>query len=165
MRWYPRLNLEAGVGVTADRVGNLDRSNAREGNIGLRITFPLIDHGKRKAKLDEAQANFRETIQLQRQQILAAQADAETALGKVHWTAKQSELTTRSATAAGKASALSMKRYEAGNMDVFQYLVLERSHLNASRSAVRARTAQLRANVALIRALGGGWTAANASTK
>jgi outer membrane protein, multidrug efflux system len=51
-----------------------------------------------------------------------------------------------------------MKRFEAGSIDVFQHLQVDRVRLEASRNAVRARTSELRASVALIRALGGGWT-------
>lgn len=155
---YPTLKLEAGVGLTADEPTNLDRNEAQEGMIGLRLTFPLIDTGGRQeARVDEAKSKYGEEEQLQKQQILTAFAEAETALGKVHWSGQQSRLATQSSASATRAAELSMKRFESGNIDTFQFLQVSLSRLEASRKAVRARTAELRASVALIRALGGGW--------
>ncbi len=156
---YPTLKLEAGIGVTADTIGNLDRNEAQEGMVGLRLTFPLIDlGGRQKARVDEAKFKYGEQEQLLTQQIFAAFSEAETALGKVHWSGKQSALAAQSATSATRAAELSMKRFESGNIDTFQFLQVSLTRLEASRKAVRARTAELRASVALIRALGGGWT-------
>ncbi len=161
---YPTVKLEAGAGLTASRLSNLDRNAAQEGSIGLKITLPVFDGGRRKAKIEEAKAIYSEQLQSQRQQVLAAVADAEISLGKVHWSNRQSQLAARSAEAATRVAELSMKRFEAGNIDTFQHLQVDRVRLEASRIAIRARTSELRASVALIRALGGGWTTSQNST-
>ncbi len=163
---YPTVKLEAGAGLTTSSLSNLDRNAAQEGSIGFRITLPAFDGGRTKAKIAEAKANYGEQVQAQRQQILAAVAEAETALGKVHWSGQQAQLANRSADAAARVAELSLKRFTAGNIDTFQHLQVDRTRLESARAAVRARTAQLRATVSLIRALGGGWTnAQNLPTK
>jgi multidrug efflux system outer membrane protein len=158
--YYPTLQVRAGAGLIAGRASNLDEDAARDGHIGFSFSVPLFDGGRRRAKLKEAEALHGELQQSGRQQVLAAIADAETAMGKVHWTGQQRTMAGRAADAAAKAAALTTLRYEAGTVNILQQLLAERLRLDAARSSVRARTAQLRAAVTLIRALGGGWIAA-----
>ena len=156
--WYPTLRLQAQAGVSADRIGKLDNDAARAGSIGFSFSLPLFDGGRRRAALDAAQAAQREGIEQQRQIILAASADAETALGKVFWGRRQLEQASAAATAAEQSASLVSEKYAAGGVDTFQLLLAERLRLDAARMKARAQASGLRAVVALIRALGGGWS-------
>ncbi len=156
--WYPTLHLEANAGLSADRTSRLNDEAARAGSIGFTFSLPLFDGGRRRAALDAARAAQREGIEQQRQIILTAAADAETALGKVFWGRQQLERASAAATAAERSTSLIGDKYAAGGVDTFQLLLSERLRLDAARMRVRSQTTSLRAVVALIRALGGGWS-------
>jgi multidrug efflux system outer membrane protein len=156
--WYPTLHLEARTGVSAESVSRMDEDAARAGSIGFTFSLPLFDGGRRRAALDAAKAAQMESIEQQRHIILAAAADAETALGKVFWGRQQVEQSSAAATAAERSASLIGEKYAAGKVDTFQVLLAERLRLDAARMKVRSQTTSLRAVVALVRALGGGWS-------
>lgn len=156
--WLPTLSLQARAGLSADRVGRFDDDAARAGSIGFTFSLPLFDGGRRRAALDAAKAVHREGIEQQRQIILTAAADAETALGKVFWSRQQHQQASAAAHSAERSASLVSEKYQAGSVDTFQLLLAERLRLDAARMKVRAQTASLSAVVTLIRSLGGGWS-------
>lgn len=156
--WYPTLRLQARAGVSAEHAGRFDDDAARAGSIGFSFSLPLFDGGRRKAALEAAKAAQREGMEQQRQIILTAAADAETALGKVFWGRQQHERASAAASAAERSASLVSEKYAAGGVDTFQLLLAERLRLDAARMRVRAQITSLRAVVTLIRALGGGWS-------
>lgn len=155
--WLPSLHLQAGAGGSAERFSGLDDEAARAGTIGFSFSLPLFDGGRRRAALDAAKASHQEGVEQQRQIILAAVADAESALGKVYWGREQHAQAAASAEAAARSASLISSKFAAGGVDTFQQLLAERLRLDAARLKVRTQTAELRSVVALIRALGGGW--------
>jgi multidrug efflux system outer membrane protein len=155
--WLPSLHLQAGVGSSSERFSKMDEDAAQAGMIGFTFSLPLFDGGRRRAALNAAKATHQEGVEQQRQIILAAVADAESALGKVYWGREQHAQASASAEAAGKSASLISSKFAAGGVDTFQQLLAERLRLDAARLKVRTQTAQLRSVVALIRALGGGW--------
>lgn len=156
--WYPTLHLEARTGLRAESVNRFNDEAARAGTIGFSFSLPLFDGGRRRAALDAAKAAQQEGIEQQRQIILTAAADAETALGKVFWGRQQVEQSSAAATAAERSASLIGDKYAAGGVDTFQVLLAERLRLDAARMKIRSQTTNLRAVVALVRALGGGWS-------
>lgn len=155
--WLPSLHLRAETGMSAERVRSMDESAAHSGSIGFLFSLPLSDGGRRRADLEATKASHQEAVEQHQQVILAAAAEAESALGKVYWGRKQHEQATASAAAAAKSASLMSSRYAGGGVDTFQNLYAERLRLDAARLKVRAQTVELRAVVVLVRALGGGW--------
>ena len=155
--WLPALNLHAGAGISADRLHRLDDKTAQTATVGFSISLPLFDGDRRRSDLDAAKAFHQEGVEHQRQIILAALADAETALGKVYWGREQRVRSVASAEAASRSASLIRSKFAVGEIDTVQQLLAERLRLEAVRLKVRAQTTELRSMVTLIRALGGGW--------
>ncbi len=155
--WFPTLNLEASGGRNAERLSRLDGNDARGGSIGFSLNLPLFDGGRRSAVLDTAKAAQKEGVEQQKQIVLTAIAEAETALGRVFWTREQHAQAVAAAEAATRSASLVSSKFAAGSADTFEQLLAERLRLDAARLKVKTQTAQLRAAVGLIRALGGGW--------
>lgn len=155
--WFPTLNLEASGGRSAERISRLEGNDAQAGSIGFSLNLPLFDGGRRRATLDTAKAAQKEGVEQQKQIVLAAVAEAETALGRVFWTKEQHTQAAAAAEAATRSASLVSSKFAAGSADTFEQLLAERLRLDAARLKVKTQTAQLRAAVGLIRALGGGW--------
>ena len=63
------------------------------------------------------------------------------------------------AAAAQQALDLALNQYRQGAVAYLDVVQAQTAQLDAQRSVLDLQTRQLRANVALVRALGGGWTA------
>ena len=60
---------------------------------------------------------------------------------------------------ARESVALTQNQYKAGTVGVLNVVLVQAAQLNEERSAVQLVARRLGANVALVRALGGGWRA------
>lgn len=155
--WFPSLHLQAGAGGSSERFNRLVDDPSQVGSIGFSFNLPLFDGGRRRAALNAARAAQKQGFEQQRQVVLAAVAEAENALGKVHWGREQHVHAAAAAEAAARSASLMASKFAAGGADTFEQLLAERLRLESARLTVRTQTAQLRSVVALIRALGGGW--------
>lgn len=157
--WFPSIGLNASFGYQSNQAGGwLSAPNAAWA-IGPSLLLDLFDTGKRRAQvaqaraaLDEAGANYRGVVLGAFQQV-----EDNLALLQHYKTAAEAE---QSAVASARRSLdFAMTRYREGAVSYLEVVQSQTSALTAQRAALDLDTRQLRASVALIRALGGGWQA------
>ena len=78
--------------------------------------------------------------------------------------AAQAEARRRAVADAGQVLDLSQKRYLEGATNYFDVVDAQRSRLGAELNGVQTLEARFAATVALVRAIGGGWTASDAKS-
>ena len=154
---FPRFSLGGGLGLSADRLGDLADRASRSWSIGPSASWPLFDAGRIRANIEirslvqeEALINYRATI-------LTALQDVETAL-VAFATEQEHRRSLEAAVAANRrAVELSTRLYTGGESDFLNVLSAQRSLLSSEDALVQSDR-NLAANVvAIYKALGGGW--------
>lgn len=159
---YPRIGISGSIGPGYLRA--LDNSST--GNqwlLGpLQITLPLFDGGALAAGVVAARARYDEALSAYRAAVRAAVREVEAALVTLAATA-QREADLRVAVDGFEASLLATDaRFRGGLGSLFELEEARRSLLLARSSLVELQRERVSAWIALYRALGGGWSPADA---
>jgi multidrug efflux system outer membrane protein len=162
--FFPTIALTGSAGWESSDFSDLLSGDTRVWSFGPKLYLPLFQGGRNRANLTRAEAAFAEQSARYRQSVLVAFRDVRDALAATRFLAEQTSATERAATAARRASDLSRIRYDAGAVSYLEVVESERSALDAERSLARLRGQRLVAAASLIRALGGGWENASATT-
>jgi multidrug efflux system outer membrane protein len=164
--FLPQLILTASGGAESLTLGDLFQWSSRTWALGQAggLSMTLFDSGRTIARVDAADAAYRESVANYRQQVLVAFRDVEDTLSAQRLLAEQSMKIEEAATAATRATSLIQKRYDEGDVNYFEVVDAQRSSLTAQRAHVQTRGQRFLATVALIRALGGGWDTTETAT-
>ncbi|HUF82916.1 MAG TPA: TolC family protein, partial [Burkholderiales bacterium] len=125
--------------------------------VGALLSLPLFDGGRRKAGVQNAEAELDAALASYREQVLVAFKDVEDQLSALRLLAEQAEAQSRAVASASRATTLSDARYRNGYVSQLDLLDARRSELRNRRQALQVRSAQYQATVGLVRALGGAW--------
>ena len=156
---FPTVSLTAAAGVQsaqfADLVGG---PGAAIWNIGVALSAPIFDAGRRSARVDQASARSEQAVAGYQRAIETGFREVADALSNVQQTGEsEAELKDR-LDAARNALELSTLRYQSGYSPYLEVLDAQRTANDAELAFVRNRQARLAFSVDLIKALGGGWT-------
>ncbi|MGH6827956.1 MAG: efflux transporter outer membrane subunit [Rhizomicrobium sp.] len=146
---YPALNAAA----TALPVTGLTES------IGGSLVEAIFNGGRLEGRVQETRARQDELLAAYRAAVLGAFSDVENALGAVSHFAAQEAALQEEATQSEMALAAARRKYTAGYADFLVVTDAERLLYSARDQLSDIRRARLAADVALFKALGGGWTA------
>ena len=156
--FYPRFTLSL-LGGAQDTGLNLLTPGNSLYSVGPSVSLPLFDAGLRKAQLEAANAAYAQATAAYRSTILRAVKEVQDNLSALRWLAVEARATGAAAEAAGKAAEMAMSLYRDGASSYLDVVTAQNAALDAQRTAIAVRTRQLDANVALMLALGGGWSA------
>jgi len=155
--FYPNVNLVGLIGVQSLGIGNLAHAGSNLGSVGPVLTLPIFDGGRRKAGFkvaradyDAAVAAYDATLNLALEEV----ADAVTSQRALDRRLADSRLARDAAT---QAWTLAKRRYAAGASDFTAVLVAEDRMLAAQRGVAALEARCFILDLALVRALGGGW--------
>lgn len=160
--WFPSFTLAAGQGFASNDLRDLIAVAARAYSVSALLAMPLLDGGRRKAAIDGAGAELTSSIASYREQILVAVKEVEDQLSSLRLLAGQAGMQAEAVTAASRAAALAQSRYQSGLASQLEWLDAQRAELRNRRQALQVSLSQYQSTVGLIRALGGGWDAAQA---
>ncbi|MBV8473110.1 MAG: efflux transporter outer membrane subunit [Hyphomicrobiales bacterium] len=155
--FYPRFTINL-LGGSQDTGLNLLTPGNSLYSLGPTMSLPLFDGELRKAQLEAANASYAQTVANYRSTILRAVREVEDNLSALRWLAAESHATDTAAEAARKAADMAMKLYRDGASSYLDVVTAQNAALEAERLVIVLRTRQLDANVALMLALGGGWS-------
>jgi multidrug efflux system outer membrane protein len=156
--FFPKVTFLA-LGGTQDTSFRLLSGVNLFGSIGPSIDFPLFDAGLRQAELQIAKAQFTEAAENYRATVLRALKEVQDELSALRWLAEEYDQTTTAAVAARKAADLSLTLYRDGASSYLDVVTAQSAALEAERLAIALHTRQLTADIGLMLALGGGWSA------
>ena len=161
--YFPSITLSGtyGYGSTTS-VDWLTAPNAAW-SIGPSLLFVLFDAGKRKAQVAQARAALDEAGAQYRGVVLSAFQQVEDNLALLHHYGIAGDAERSAVTSAQQSLDFAMNRYREGAVSYLEVVQSQTTMLTAEQDALDLDTRQLRASVALIRALGGGWTESGGS--
>jgi NodT family efflux transporter outer membrane factor (OMF) lipoprotein len=161
--FFPAINLTASGGLAypalaagVDTLSGVGLGAA----LGATLVQTIFDGGKTQGRLDETKAREEELLAAYRAAVLAAFQDTENALGNfAHMTVQESALRDQTAQTE-KVLDAARRKYVAGSADFLVVTDAQRALFAARDQLSDARRARLAASVALFKALGGGFGAA-----
>jgi len=159
--FYPNVNLVAFIGYQSLNVSNLAKADSGVGSVGPAISLPIFDGGRlrnqlRSTEADQAEAvaNYERTL-VQALQEVADATLSQKALGG------QLARTDESVDAAREAWRIQNNRYQGGLATYLDVLSAEDSLLSSMRVLSDLQSRSFALDVALVKALGGGYSIPN----
>ena len=155
--FYPNINLTALAGVQSLGLSNLFNTGSQMASFGPAISLPLFDGGRLAGRYRAARATYDEAIARYDQTLIAALREtADLIAARQAMDTRLTALATADQ-AATAAAALALGRYQQGIGNMLQANAAADTALAAQRAHADARARALTLDIALIRALGGGF--------
>jgi multidrug efflux system outer membrane protein len=153
--YFPRLSLGGSAGLAATTFDSLgDRGTFRYA-VGPVITWPALNLGRVKARVDASRALEEESRAQYHQTVLRALEEVETSLVDYRTARARVERFQEAAEASARAAELARLRFTGGVADFLQVLDAERTQLEAEDQLALGRTDAATAYAALYKAVGG----------
>jgi NodT family efflux transporter outer membrane factor (OMF) lipoprotein len=160
-QFYPDINLSAFAGFSSIEVAKLLQSGSQQWGVGPALSLPLFDSGRLRAKLSGKTAERDSAVESYNAALISAVHDVADQLASAFAIARQQTEQAQSAQAAQDAWQIAQERYRAGLLNALQALRAETAVLEQRRQTIDLNTRSLQNQVALARALGGGFTPAS----
>ena len=158
--YYPTLTLSATPGFLSKDLANLFTYASRYWSAGPSLSQTLFDFGRRGATLESAQAAYDATVAAYRQTVLSAFQEVEDDLSNLHYLAEEEVHEREAVVAAQEALTLEMARYRAGTDSYLNVITTQIIALGDEQTEITILQQRMSAAVDLVKALGGGWDAA-----
>ncbi|MFP6560181.1 efflux transporter outer membrane subunit [Paraburkholderia sp. B3] len=155
--YFPAFNLNALFGVQAAVPSRFFTAPAEAWSLGPTTVLNLLDGGKRRALNDRALAAHEEAAAQYRQTVLIAYREVEDSLASLHLLARETATQQAAVDAARESAAQAERLYTGGLENYYNVIVAQDVELGARLAEVDIQTRRMTADVALIKALGGGW--------
>ncbi|EIZ80811.1 RND efflux system outer membrane lipoprotein [Novosphingobium sp. Rr 2-17] len=156
--FMPDISISGLIGLRALGIGKIFDSGSDYGNVGPAISLPIFQGGRLKGQYrqargtyDEAVANYNSTVVNALQEVADGLTSRDSAI-------VQERETQAASTAAAASYDLSDKRFRGGLSNYLDTLNAQTAALDARTSGIDAHFRTLAYEVALKRALGGGFT-------
>ena len=156
--WFPNITLSTTQGFASPTLGDLITASSRAWGVSALLSLPLFDGGRREAAVQGASADLDVALAKYREQILLAVREVEDQLAALRILHAQERVQDRAMAAGLRSRVLASSRYEHGLSGQLELQDAQRTELRIRRQALQLRAARFQATVALIRALGGGWS-------
>jgi NodT family efflux transporter outer membrane factor (OMF) lipoprotein len=153
--YLPRITVGGSAGYTADALDAFGDHGTFRYAVGPVITWPALNLGRVKARVDASQARAAEAEANYAQTVLLALQEVETGLARYRGARERVERIHDAASASARAADLARLRFEGGVADFLQVLDAERTQLDAEDQLAQARTDAATSYAALYKALGG----------
>ena len=157
--YYPTISLSALGGLQADSLSRLFNVASRVWSLGATGAEVLFSGGARPAAVAAAHASYDQYVAVYRQTVLTAFQQVEDALSNLRILEQQAAKQAIAMTSARRAVEATLNAYRAGTVAYTSVITEQTLLLSDEQSALSVRQSRLVASVALIEALGGGWSA------
>ncbi len=157
--FYPNISLSALVGFQSLGLGNLLDAGSKYGSGGAAISLPIFEGGRIEGRYRGARADYDAAVAQYDSTLVAALREVADIVASRDATERQLEERRAAHTAAATAAKLAGLRYRAGLDNQLAQLTAEDSMVALSRSVSDLEARQRALDIALIRALGGGYRA------
>ena len=158
-QFYPNLNLVAFAGFSSIGLDRLLDGASKQWGVGPALRLPLFDGGRLRANLRGKVAELDAAIESYNATVLDAVREVTDQLASSQAISRQQEAQRSAQNFAESAYEIAVQRYEAGLGNLLQVLNAETAVLAQRRMGVDLTARALDTQVALMRALGGGYRA------
>ncbi|WP_118181857.1 efflux transporter outer membrane subunit [Paraburkholderia phosphatilytica] len=162
--FFPNLMLSVTGGLEATNFSSWLVAPSRMWSLGPSIAGTILDFGGRAAVKEEARAQYDATVAQYRQTVLTAFGQVEDNLAALRVLEQEAAAQDQAVAAAKRSLAVVSDRYRNGAITYLDVVVAQTTALTNERQAVSISRRRMAASVALIKALGGGWSSADLPT-
>lgn len=158
--YFPLITLSGAGGFESRAISTLIQGPSGFWSLGANASQVLFDAGRRRAISDQARAAYDQSVANYRQTVLTAFQEVEDNLAALRILENEAQTESVAVAAAEHSVALSTNRYKGGVANYLEVITAQSVALTDERTAVDILTRRLSASVSLIKAIGGGWDAA-----
>ncbi|MQR02009.1 efflux transporter outer membrane subunit [Glaciimonas soli] len=158
--FFPSLMLNVSGGFDAGSLAQWFAVPSRVWSLGPALAQTIFDGGLRRAQSAQAIAAYDASVAQYKQTVLSSFQDVEDNLALLHVLDQETTVQDQAVTAAQLSERLALAQYNAGTSLYLNVATAQALSLSNQRTAVQLRGRQLVASVALVKAIGGGWDAA-----
>jgi len=156
-QFYPNVNLSAFIGVQALGIDMLRESGSDIGSVGPAFTLPIFNGGKLRGQLRGVEAEYAEAVANYDKALVQALQEVADAAVSQRALSPQIERIDAAVEAARESWRVQSNRYEGGLASYLDVLSAEDYLLSNLRTQSDLRSRSMTLDVALNRALGGGY--------
>lgn len=155
--YFPNVLISGTGGFDSAKITTLLEGPAGFWSLAGSAAETLFDGGARRAAVQEARANYDQSVDNYRQTVLTAFQEVEDNLAALR--ILETEATTEDAAVAAAQHSLSLSqtRYRGGVTNYLEVTTAQSAALVNERTAVDILARRMAASVLLVKALGGGW--------
>ncbi len=157
--FYPNVTLSAVGGLQNLGLDRLGGGTLLFGQVGPAVSLPIFDGGLRKGAYRQSRADYDEAVALYNKAVVGALRDVADAVSDQRSLGAQLQETRRAHEAAQTSYRLARQRYQGGLSSYVDLLVVENSLIATRQTLARLETRAFALDVAMVRALGGGFVA------
>jgi NodT family efflux transporter outer membrane factor (OMF) lipoprotein len=158
--FFPSLILSGSDQYTSGTFSRLLSASNRVWAVGPQLAETLIDGGLRRAEVAQARAAYEANIATYRQTVLSGFEQVEDQIVTLRVLEQQAGVEGAAVAAAKEAEDLTLNQYKAGTVPYSSVITAQTTRLASEETALSVLSSRLQASVALVEALGGGWTEA-----
>jgi NodT family efflux transporter outer membrane factor (OMF) lipoprotein len=159
--FFPDINLTAAAGFDAFGWGRFLNFTSRQFQAGPAIHLPIFDAGALRSQLKGRYADFDLDVANYNQALINALSEVATQISSIRSVDQQSSDAARALDASTHAYQLAVIRYKAGLSQQLQVLTADQNRLANEQTVTNLRMKRRDLQVGLIKALGGGFDAAD----
>jgi outer membrane protein, multidrug efflux system len=158
--YFPVFSLAAAAGFDSISASNWLTAPSQAWSLGSAGLLTVFDAGRHRAQSAQAMAVYDEQVADYRSTVLTAYQEVEDNLAALRQL--QQESVSEAAAVAATATALQQAqyRYKAGLVTYLEVATAQNNALQAQLASVAIQLRRMEASVLLVKALGGGWNAA-----
>ena len=162
--YYPDISLSALYGYSGNPIGSLIQTANRVWSLGAAATETLFEGGLRNADVAIARAAYDAQVAIYRQTVLTAFQQVEDELVALRVFQQQAVAEDIAVKAAQLSTKLALNQYLAGTVPYTTVITEQTALLANQETALSVQEQRLVASVALVQALGGGFTTGDLPT-
>ena len=156
--YYPSLTLTGAAGSRTTQLTDLLTAPTRFWSLGAAAAETLFDGGLRRAVTEQARAAYDAQVATYRQTVLTGFQEVEDNLAALRILDEEAAIQQDVVDGARHALALTENQYRAGVVGYLNVIAAQQVLFNNQRSQFDILGRRFTAAVALVRAMGGGWT-------
>jgi outer membrane protein, multidrug efflux system len=157
--FYPQLTLSGSGGFQSTSITNLISAPSAIWSLGGDLLQPVFNGGRNRANLALQRQTYDETVANYRQTVLVAFQQVEDGLSGLNQLSQAQTTQDEAVAAAQRALDIANNRYVGGVTTYLDVITAQGTLLTNQRLSTQLLGQQMVTEVALIKALGGGWDA------
>jgi NodT family efflux transporter outer membrane factor (OMF) lipoprotein len=159
--YYPSVNLSGSAGFEGTSFANWFAWPSLFWAVGTTLSQQLFDGGRLQSQTDQARAAYDDNVAQYRQTVLTAFQQVEDNLAALRILSTESQQQHAAVASAKYSLQLFQNRYVGGEDTYLNVITAQTFELTNQRNDVDIQRRRMEADVALVKALGGGWTDAD----
>jgi len=159
--FFPNLTLSATAGFQSSSFSKWLTAPSRFWSLGPQLAETIFDGGAREAQVAQARAGFDAAAANYRQVALAAFQNVEDYLATLRILEAEAAAQADAVKSAETALTITLNQYRAGIVSYLNVVTAQATAYSNERNALNILGNRLTSSVALVKALGGGWQAAD----